>query len=37
VLHHLASAGMLDQGLKVRPMVLPDRFIDHDSPVQQYE
>lgn len=37
VLHHLASAGMLDHGLKVRPMVLPDRFIDHDLPVAQYE
>jgi 1-deoxy-D-xylulose-5-phosphate synthase len=37
VLHHLATAGMLDSGLKVRPMVLPDRFIDHDSPNAQYE
>jgi 1-deoxy-D-xylulose-5-phosphate synthase len=37
VLHHLAWRGLLDHGLKVRPMVLPDRFIDHDSPVQQYE
>ena len=37
VLHHLAHAGMLDRGLKVRPMVLPDRFIDHDQPYQQYE
>jgi len=37
VLHHLAHAGLLDLGLKVRPMVLPDRFIDHDSPNAQYE
>ena len=37
VLHHLAGAGLLDHGLKVRPMVLPDRFIDHDSPAQQYD
>ncbi len=37
VLHHLAHAGLLDQGLKIRPMVLPDRFIDHDSPAAQYE
>jgi 1-deoxy-D-xylulose-5-phosphate synthase len=37
VLQHLASAGLLDQGLKIRPMVLPDRFIDHDSPQKQYE
>jgi 1-deoxy-D-xylulose-5-phosphate synthase len=37
VLHHLAQAGLLEHGLKVRPMVLPDRFIDHDAPYQQYE
>jgi 1-deoxy-D-xylulose-5-phosphate synthase len=37
VLHHLARTGMLDQGLKVRPMVLPDRFIDHDAPAKQYD
>ncbi len=37
VLHHLAHAGMLDRGLKVRPMILPDRFLDHDQPYQQYE
>jgi 1-deoxy-D-xylulose-5-phosphate synthase len=37
VLHRLASDGLLDAGLKVRPMVLPDRFIDHDSPARQYE
>ena len=37
VLNYLATAGLLDQGLKVRPMVLPDRFIDHASPAKQYE
>jgi 1-deoxy-D-xylulose-5-phosphate synthase len=37
VLHHLAATGLLDHGLKVRPMVLPDRFIDHNAPFQQYE
>jgi 1-deoxy-D-xylulose-5-phosphate synthase len=37
VLHHLATAGMLDNGLKVRPMILPDCFIEHDSPSAQYE
>jgi len=37
VLHHLARTGLLDQGLKVRPMVLPDRFIDHDAPAKQYD
>jgi 1-deoxy-D-xylulose-5-phosphate synthase len=36
VLQHLAMAGMLDHGLKVRPMVLPDRFIDHAAPAKQY-
>jgi 1-deoxy-D-xylulose-5-phosphate synthase len=37
VLHHLADAGLLENGLKVRPMVLPDRFIDHNSPNVQYD
>jgi 1-deoxy-D-xylulose-5-phosphate synthase len=37
VLHHLATAGLLDRGLKVRPMVLPDHFIDHNSPAVQYD
>jgi 1-deoxy-D-xylulose-5-phosphate synthase len=37
VLHHLATRGLLDHGLKIRPMVLPDRFQDHDSPARQYE
>jgi 1-deoxy-D-xylulose-5-phosphate synthase len=37
VLHHLAHAGALDSGLKVRPMVLPDIFIDHDAPAKQYD
>jgi 1-deoxy-D-xylulose-5-phosphate synthase len=37
VLHYLAKSGQLDHGLKVRPMVLPDRFIDHDSPAKQYD
>jgi 1-deoxy-D-xylulose-5-phosphate synthase len=37
VLHHLASRGLLDQGLKIRPMTLPDQFIDHDSPQNQYD
>jgi len=37
VLHHLAHVGLLDQGLKVRPLVLPDRFIDHETPMKQYD
>ena len=35
VLHHLAWKGLLDGGLKVRPMVLPDWFIDHESQAKQ--
>jgi len=35
VLHHLANTGLLDAGLRVRPMSLPDRFQDHDSPKAQ--
>jgi 1-deoxy-D-xylulose-5-phosphate synthase len=37
VLQHLALRGLLDAGLKVRPMCLPDRFIDHESPKKQYD
>jgi 1-deoxy-D-xylulose-5-phosphate synthase len=36
VLHTLAEHGVLDSGLKVRPMVLPDVFIDQDSPAAMY-
>jgi len=36
VLHHLANTGALDQGLKVRTMTLPDRFIDQASPADMY-
>jgi 1-deoxy-D-xylulose-5-phosphate synthase len=35
VLQHLAWQGLLDGALRVRPMTLPDRFIDHDSPAKQ--
>jgi 1-deoxy-D-xylulose-5-phosphate synthase len=37
VLQHLAESGMLDRGLKVRPLVLPDIFIDHDKPEKMYD
>ncbi len=37
VMQHLAWKGLLDGGVKLRPMVLPDRFVDHDSPVRQIE
>jgi 1-deoxy-D-xylulose-5-phosphate synthase len=36
VLHELAEAGVLDRGLKVRSMVLPDVFQDQDSPTAMY-
>jgi 1-deoxy-D-xylulose-5-phosphate synthase len=37
VLHFLATDGLLDNGLKVRPMVLPDRYQDHENPNKQYD
>ena len=37
VLHFLSHDGLLDRGLKVRPMVMPDKFIDQDKPEKQYE
>ena len=37
VLTLLAQHGALDKGLKVRPMILPDSFIEHDSQWNQYE
>ena len=37
VLHHLAMNGQLDGGLKIRTMVLPDVFLEHDAPYAQYE
>jgi 1-deoxy-D-xylulose-5-phosphate synthase len=36
VLQALATHGALDHGLKVRAMVLPDAFIDQDSPTAMY-
>ena len=36
VMQHLAWAGLLDGGLKIRPMVLPDRFLEHDAPAKQW-
>jgi 1-deoxy-D-xylulose-5-phosphate synthase len=37
VLHHLAMSGQLDHGLKIRTMVLPDVFLEHEAPYAQYE
>ena len=36
VLQSLAEQGLLDQGLRIRCMMLPDRFIDQDSPAAMY-
>jgi 1-deoxy-D-xylulose-5-phosphate synthase len=36
VLGLLSDAGMLESGLKVRTMVLPDAFLDHDKPDKLY-
>ncbi|HTR86947.1 MAG TPA: transketolase C-terminal domain-containing protein, partial [Reyranella sp.] len=35
VMQHLASTGLLDRGLRFRPLTLPDRFIDHNTPAAQ--
>ncbi|MFT4080856.1 1-deoxy-D-xylulose-5-phosphate synthase [Rhodomicrobium sp.] len=37
VLEFLARDGLLDHGLKVRPLTLPDRYIDHGKPEAMYE
>jgi len=37
VMTELTNSGLLDGGLKFRPMTLPDIFIDHDTPARQYE
>jgi 1-deoxy-D-xylulose-5-phosphate synthase len=37
VLQYLATQGLLDQGMKIRPMVLPDLFLDQDKPEKQYD
>jgi 1-deoxy-D-xylulose-5-phosphate synthase len=36
VMHYLSFAGLLDHSLKFRPLILPDRFIDHNQPAEQY-
>jgi 1-deoxy-D-xylulose-5-phosphate synthase len=36
VLHYLSREGLLDQGLKVRTLTLPDSFIEHDKPQAMY-
>jgi 1-deoxy-D-xylulose-5-phosphate synthase len=36
VLGHLAQNGFLDRGLKIRPLYIPNRFIAHGEPNEQY-
>ena len=36
VLHFLAHEGLLDSGLKVRPLVLPDIFVEQAKPETMY-
>ncbi len=36
VMQTLSDHGMLDGGLRMRAMVLPDEFMDHDSPAAMY-
>jgi len=37
VMQFLALEGLLDRGIKIRPLTLPDYFIDHDSLEKMYE
>lgn len=37
VMHFMALQGLLDNGLKFRPMCFPDIFIDQETPAKQYE
>ena len=37
VLHFTAWDGLLDRGLKIRTLTLPDRFIEQDTPERMYE
>ena len=36
VLHYMANAGLLQSGLAIRTMTLPDRFIEQASPAEMY-
>ncbi len=36
VMHFLAREGLLESGIKLRPLCLPDFFIDHGKPDNQY-
>ncbi len=36
VLHFAAWDGLLDRGLKIRDLILPDKFLDQDTPERMY-
>ena len=36
-MQHLSERGVFDTGLKFRSMILPDIFIDQDTPDKMYE
>ncbi|MGE0213524.1 MAG: 1-deoxy-D-xylulose-5-phosphate synthase, partial [Parvibaculaceae bacterium] len=36
VLHYLVASNALGNGLRVRTMMLPDRFVAHGAPNDQY-
>jgi 1-deoxy-D-xylulose-5-phosphate synthase len=36
VLHFAAHDGLLDRGLKIRDLILPDQFLDQDTPEKMY-
>ncbi|MBT7582672.1 MAG: 1-deoxy-D-xylulose-5-phosphate synthase, partial [Kordiimonadaceae bacterium] len=37
ILDYLSNEGLMEQGLKVRTLKLPDIFIDQDSPDEMYK
>ena len=37
VLHHLAASGVLDHGLKIRTLTMPDVYVDQMSPDRMVE
>ncbi len=37
VMHFLTEKGLIDKGLKFRSMILPDSFLDHDTPENMYK
>jgi 1-deoxy-D-xylulose-5-phosphate synthase len=37
VFQMLSERGVFDKGIKIRSMILPDKFIDHDTPEKMYK